>query len=148
MKVDEINSTKGDWLPIETKLDLKPEDTVTITCQSERGGCFVGDLRWYQPDQKNSNSQFIFIMVDTLRDDAVDPKWAPNMSNFAKNAIQFDNALAPGNMTSPSTNALLSCQKPSTRNYARSFYPRKQGLGFLMVKLVTSSEAISSIRSC
>jgi arylsulfatase A-like enzyme len=69
---------------------------------------------------------FILVVVDTLRADALFPGstdreeintaksiWDSGSGDFIGNAAKFNHALAPGNMTSPSTNALLGCRTPT-----------------------------------
>jgi arylsulfatase A-like enzyme len=49
-----------------------------------------------------------------LRGDALSGGNAPAMARLAASGVQFKRAIAPGNMTSPSTNSMLSCRKATT----------------------------------
>jgi arylsulfatase A-like enzyme len=109
----ESSTPLSKWLTISKDLILQSSDTIDITCEGERGAyCLVGEPTLYisSPDAKNN---FIIVNIDTLRHDSRSQGFAPNMDDFFAKSLQFTNALAPGNMTSPSTNALLSCRKPS-----------------------------------
>lgn len=61
-----------------------------------------------------ARENFVIVLVDTLRADAVLSSGAPGtFKKFNDSAAVFTSAMAPGNMTSPSTNALLSCHTPT-----------------------------------
>jgi arylsulfatase A-like enzyme len=85
---------------------------VEITCRGAPRGCLVGDPGFYAPTPEPPRN-VVVILVDTMRWDALRDGNAPNLEALAANATRFSNALAPGNMTAPSTNALLACQKAS-----------------------------------
>ncbi|MGE4208902.1 MAG: sulfatase [Oligoflexales bacterium] len=53
------------------------------------------------------------MLVDTLRYDAVNETSMPYLAGLKKSSVSFENAIAPGNMTSPSTNSILACKMPS-----------------------------------
>ncbi len=63
---------------------------------------------------KKDSQNFIVVLVDTLRADAVVSGAAPiTFQNFVRSSASFSRAISPGNMTSPSTNALLGCHTPT-----------------------------------
>jgi arylsulfatase A-like enzyme len=78
---------------------------------SEDGFCFVSEPRLLKLAHEPVTQNILFVTVDTLRSD-FDQNTAPNMTNFGKGAVNFNNNIANGNMTSPSTNSLLTCQPP------------------------------------
>lgn len=85
-----------------------------ISCKGDdpNGYCIVADLDIFErkPALKQN---VLFILVDTLRYDAIDAGSAPFLFDFSKRSLAFKNNIAPGNMTSPSTNSILSCMHPS-----------------------------------
>jgi arylsulfatase A-like enzyme len=111
-----VNSTDkgGSWEVIEQKASLQNGDEVRFACKNKSGGCFISDVVFYPkeaapPTQPN----VVFILVDTLRADAVNAESAPYMNQLKQSSVSFENAIAPGNMTSPSTNSILACRMPS-----------------------------------
>lgn len=112
LEVEEsVPATK--WLTLSKALTLQQKDAIIITCQGEPGAyCLVGEPTLYTAHSDAKNN-VIVVNVDTLRHDFRGKGSAPNLDDFFADSLQFSNALAPGNMTSPSTNALLSCRKPS-----------------------------------
>ncbi len=126
----------GIWQPVSTPVSLTMTDTLTLTCRSQAGTCFVSEPSLWiaKPDPKPN---FIVILVDTLRHDALQPEIAPFLHKLQSGSQNFTHTLSAGNMTTPSTNALLSCQSPThIGNLAfaysmeqadkESFYQRKQ----------------------
>lgn len=100
------------WSEGTMNFSFQDGGSVEISCQGSASGCFIADPLFLQKsDQRHKN--LILILVDTLRRDGVDPRIAPNISRFAGQSVDFIHALSPGNMTSPSTNALLSCRLPT-----------------------------------
>lgn len=96
---------------------------LTIRCRGE-SPCMISDVVFYPgsatdqvPSSSLSNSRpenFVVVLVDTLRADAVMmPDSHPVFREFVRRSVSFSRAISPGNMTSPSTNALLSCQTPT-----------------------------------
>ena len=90
----------------------------TLRCRSDVP-CIFSDVEFVpavgsgaEPSSEPEN--FVLVVVDTLRGDALLPPLAPaGFSDFAARSATFTRALAPGNMTSPSTNALLGCRTPT-----------------------------------
>lgn len=83
---------------------------VAIKCRNAKYGCLVGDLNFYTKADSSGKKNFLLIVVDTMRWDAITDKNAPNLSKLSQQSVRFENAVAPGNMTAPSTNAMLSCK--------------------------------------
>lgn len=99
------------WESLRVDADLAPADVATIACASEGPGCIVSDVAFLKPAPIGKN--LVVILVDTLRADALGSPHAPSLRALAASGTTFANTVAAGNMTSPSTNALLSCRKPS-----------------------------------
>jgi membrane-anchored protein YejM (alkaline phosphatase superfamily) len=57
------------------------------------------------PPKKKPN--IIFLVFDTLRYDSVTPKIMPNVYNFAKKTVQFDDVFSGGNCTQPGVFSLF-----------------------------------------
>ena len=101
------------WLPLRLEESFEPGAPLTITCQAEKApGCVVSDVAFYVPTAEKPKN-LIVMLVDTLRADALNGGHAPVMQEFAAHSMDFRQAVAAGNMTSPSTNAFLSCRRPS-----------------------------------
>ncbi len=89
-----------------------------LTC-SGHDPCVFADIRFLRDESRSSPSSerrenFVIVLVDTLRADAVLGEDAPEtFQKFNASAAVFSSAMSPGNMTSPSTNALLSCHTPT-----------------------------------
>ena len=108
------------WTDYAGRATLTTSSRVRIACHGSRLGCLVSDPVFYQPDSARDRgvgltrpTNLLVILVDTLRADAIHAGHAPRMAAFAATATEFTHALAPGNMTSPSTNAFLSCRRAS-----------------------------------
>lgn len=88
--------------------------SVSIECRSNEPNawCIVSEPSLWE-NIKNDKLNFLMILVDTLRYDGISEKHSPTMNNLKNQGITFEKALAPGNMTTPSTNGILSCQSPS-----------------------------------
>ena len=103
----------GIWTALSASYQAAKGHQLSLRCRGKKGYCIVSEPKIWQHSVE-TKANLLFILVDTMRDDALDDaKSAPFMHHFARNAIRFRNTLASGNMTSPSTNALLSCRKPS-----------------------------------
>jgi arylsulfatase A-like enzyme len=100
------------WSDAKELIALDHHSVLSMTCQSQRTGCFVSDPTFFTKSSKREKN-IIVILVDTLRRDAIDKNISPNMGHLSEHSIAFSRALSPGNMTSPSTNALLSCLLPT-----------------------------------
>lgn len=104
------------WVDVSLWVDgggnLQNEKVLKMTCRSRGTGCFVSGLSLYQ-ESTARKIQVIVILIDTLRFDGIDSKRAPYLDLLKKDSLQYVNAVSPGNMTSPSTNALLSCRPPT-----------------------------------
>ena len=89
-------------------------DALTFSCHGENSTdwCVVSEVGIYADKGKNRKN-ILFILVDTMRFDAVTASSAPNLHRRRDQFTQFRRMIAPGNMTSPSTNGILSCQAPS-----------------------------------
>lgn len=104
----------GTWKKSSLKLSLKPEDSISFICETEIEGCFINEFSfWKRTNSLSKNQNVIFILIDTLRFDALDSEHAPFLHKMKTQSKYYENALGAGNMTSISTNALLSCQAPS-----------------------------------
>lgn len=102
----------GQWLEISTEQKLSNTDTVEIQCLSEHkedSSCLISDIEFLynEKEKTNLNRQTIFILVDTLRNDFMNKHNAPTLEKFSETAVTFNRFIAPGNMTSPSTNSIL-----------------------------------------
>ena len=84
--------------------------------------CIFSDITQASSGSKDGSSRltqnplqnFIVVLVDTLRSDAVMSAGAPSsFKKFVRGSASFSGAVSPGNMTSPSTNALLGCHTPT-----------------------------------
>ena len=83
--------------------------------------CIFSDITYISGGSESGKSQkverpqnFIVVLVDTLRSDGVLSPGAPlPFQKFVRESASFSNASSPGNMTSPSTNALLGCHTPT-----------------------------------
>lgn len=100
------------WQMQRIRLELSAS-RATFKCQSQTEICIISDPSFFKKRSSRRLNQTVMIMIDTLRADAVTPNVMPRVSNLALEGVNFKRALAPGNMTSPSTNGVLSCQTPS-----------------------------------
>lgn len=104
----------GQWQKHSLALEISEQDTISFHCTSEKEGCFLSEPSfWRDAKDSEKNRNVIFILVDTFRHDALQSKHAPFLQSLKQRSISFENAMGAGNMTSISTNALLSCQIPS-----------------------------------
>jgi len=107
------------WLQIQVPWIGRPQSKIKIRCDHianqllASSGCFFSDVSFLRKKKSSSNNLIVFV-VDTMRADALASKHTPTFRKFADSNVNFTNATAPGNMTSPSTNALLACRRPST----------------------------------
>lgn len=101
------------WSDGEAYFELKDSSEIVFTCRTLGQGCFLSEPIFSVKDDAQKKN-FIVILVDTLRRDAIKSDVTPHMHEFAQKSINFAHAVAPGNMTSPSTNALLSCRSPTS----------------------------------
>lgn len=102
----------GTWQMFRKEVTINKDSTVRLKCASAKGQCIVSDPAVFNK-QNRDHDNVLMIVVDTLRGDAITAADAPFMHEFVKKSTVFNNAIAPGNMTAPSTNAFLSCRKPS-----------------------------------
>jgi arylsulfatase A-like enzyme len=100
------------WTEVSQDVTLGEGAKLQFTCKGAAFGCILGDVQFYG-EQPTPPRSVLVVLVDTLRADAVNAGHAPHMEALGAESINFAHALAPGNMTSPSTNALLSCRRPS-----------------------------------
>ena len=111
LDVDPIDRL-DEWETQRFQVTFQAGDSLRLTCENAPLGCAVSDVEFYA-DSAPSAKNVLIIMVDTLRGDALAAGNAPRMQRLAQDSVLFDRALAGGNMTSPSTNAFLSCRLPS-----------------------------------
>ena len=112
--------TGARWRDFAVNVDASPKKTreLRLTC-SGGSPCVFGDMRFLRDEPRFSRvperrENFLIVLVDTLRADAVLGDLAPEtFREFNASAAVFSSAMSPGNMTSPSTNALLSCHTPT-----------------------------------
>lgn len=100
------------WEDSRFDFEVEQVQMVNIRCKSEGLGCFVSGLDVYEQSTVKKK-QVVVVLVDTMRFDAIDAKRTPQLSRLKENSISFIHAVSPGNMTSPSTNAFLSCTAPT-----------------------------------
>lgn len=100
------------WKNFEIPLTLNQNDTLKIACLGETNGCFISEPSFWK-ESEHQKKNIIFILVDTLRYDALTSSSNLFMKDLAHSGTYFSNTLAAGNMTGPSTNGLLSCRTPS-----------------------------------
>lgn len=123
------------WEEARSKVKLASGERVQFRCDGGEFGCVLGDVVFYAATEK-PRPNVLVILVDTLRSDALHAGNAPRMEQVAKDGVDFARALAAGNMTSPSTNAFLSCLRPSQlgqlafaynvgSDYREAFYQKK-----------------------
>lgn len=104
-------SSYAGWSWTEVRANLN-NGILEIRCESSGAHCVISDVGVYGKGT-SSHKNFLVVLVDTLRADAVFQGNMPTLAKWAGQNIVFRKAIAPGNMTSPSTNAFLSCQRPS-----------------------------------
>lgn len=109
--VDKIEKG-GAWKPVNQVVNLSKTSELKLSCVSKGAHCVVTDPSFYLKG-KSTKPNTILVMVDTMRADALNKEAAPFLTGWAEKAIRFDRAMAGGNMTSPSTNSMLACRKPS-----------------------------------
>jgi arylsulfatase A-like enzyme len=101
------------WKLHRMELGSTANHRVEFRCQTDAGVCIVSDPSFFKNQTSRKLNQTVLLIIDTLRADALSPEVMPRVSEFAKKAIVYQSALAPGNMTSPSTNGVLACKIPS-----------------------------------
>ena len=102
----------GSWQDYSSSIGLTINSVVTLSCKGKKGVCFVSEPSVWKKSSANKQN-VLFILVDTMRHDAINSEDAPFLHGLTQKSLFFSETLAAGNMTSPSTNALLSCRKPS-----------------------------------
>lgn len=111
--LDVDRSDRADkWESVQASISLVKEAKVRLACESEGLGCIVSDVAFYRVAE-DTKPNYLVVLIDTLRGDGPEGGHAPAIQQLAAESTVFQRALAPGNMTSPSTNALLSCVRPS-----------------------------------
>ncbi len=111
LDVDPIDRL-DEWDTQRFQVTFQAGDSLRLTCENAPLGCAVSDVEFYA-DSAPTSKNLLVILVDTMRSDATAAGNAPRMQRLAQESVLFDQALAGGNMTSPSTNAFLSCRLPS-----------------------------------
>lgn len=102
----------GEWKPVSQIVNLSKTSELKLACISKAAHCVVSDPSFYIKG-KSTKPNTILVMVDTMRADALNKEAAPFLSQWSEQSLRFDRAMAAGNMTSPSTNSMLACRKPS-----------------------------------
>ncbi len=102
----------GEWKPISQIVNLSKTSELKLSCISKSAHCVVSDPSFYFKG-KSTKPNTILVMVDTMRADALNKEASPFLSQWSEKSLRFDRAMAAGNMTSPSTNSMLACRKPS-----------------------------------
>ncbi|MCB9228289.1 MAG: sulfatase [Deltaproteobacteria bacterium] len=104
----------GQWENLSVSWQSSDKAQLSFTCRGKQGHCLISGANIWQ-HQTESKPNILLILVDTMRKDALDdPVSAPFMHQFSSQNIHFSRTMAAGNMTSPSTNALLACRKPTS----------------------------------
>ncbi len=111
LEVDPLDRL-ADWRAEKLAVKLSLDDALTFHCENAPLGCALGDVTFYASTAEKARNVMI-VLIDTLRGDAIGAGNAPRLRALADESVVFDQALAAGNMTSPSTNAFLSCRLPS-----------------------------------
>lgn len=102
----------GVWKPVSQTVNVSKTSELKLSCVSSGAHCIVSDPAFYSKG-KGTKPNTILVMIDTMRADALNKESAPFLTQWADKSIRFDRAMAAGNMTSPSTNSMLACRKPS-----------------------------------
>lgn len=102
------------WQNQSVSMLLKAGDSLTFYCQNQEHSnpCIVSELEFYTKT-KVPEPNTILIIVDTMRGDAITKQGSPFLQELSQGCQSFSQAIAAGNMTSPSTNAMFSCRKAS-----------------------------------
>lgn len=101
------------WTPISIAYSPKHAPLLEFTCEgSEQGYCIISKPSFTRKEKQQKKKNIIMILVDTMRFDAISEQYMPHTKKFIDSGFAFTKALAPGNMTSPSTNSILSCRMP------------------------------------
>jgi arylsulfatase A-like enzyme len=100
------------WHTVDATVFLEPDMPIEIKCLNAPLGCVIGDVKALVREQAAPRS-VLMILVDTMRFDAADRGHAPRLAALGESGTTFRRAISPGNMTSPSTNALLACRTAS-----------------------------------
>ncbi|MBI2602042.1 MAG: sulfatase [Deltaproteobacteria bacterium] len=103
----------GVWQTHNLELSLEKGDSLRFSCQSDEDSCFLGDIRFMSQTTNRHPQGVVLILLDTFRYDAIAGKNSEFLGQTQSHSLDFVNAVGAGNMTSISTNALLSCQKPA-----------------------------------
>lgn len=103
----------GVWQTHSLELSFRENDTLTFFCESNEDTCFLSDVTFLTGKAGQKSQNVILILVDTLRYDALLGEHAEFLNRVRMKSLDFVNAVGAGNMTSISTNALLSCQRPT-----------------------------------
>jgi hypothetical protein len=96
----------------DRRIEIKGEKDISFECIETEIGCFISNLNFFE-ETSAPLKQTILILVDTLRYDSINSKKSPSLYEFLEGSTHYENAVSPGNMTSPSTNALLACTPPT-----------------------------------
>lgn len=104
----------GEWQKQNFRLSLSEKDTLSFECSASQEGCFISEVSfWHQEIPSTQDRNVIFVLVDTLRFDALQSNHAQFMQKFQKKSLNFQYAIGAGNMTAISANSILACQKPA-----------------------------------
>ena len=101
------------WKLHRLRIQTSGGSKLILKCKSDDDVCIISDPTFFKKQSTRKLKQTVMVMIDTLRADAVTPEVMPKIAAFSREGINFQRALAPGNMTSPSTNGVLACQIPT-----------------------------------
>lgn len=100
------------WTSYHLPLDLAQTDKIRFECTGTSGSCFISRPEFMiSTDKQKSN--YLIILVDTLKQNAVTQDSAAYIDSLRSQAREYTRTYAAGNLSSQSTNAFLTCQKPS-----------------------------------
>ncbi|MFK7826101.1 MAG: sulfatase [Oligoflexales bacterium] len=101
------------WQTLRSNFNAEIKDRIKLVCRgSNNGYCVVTKPNFFRPIQEQNKKNVIMILVDTMRFDAISSEKMPFTKSLFDSSFTYAKAVAPGNMTSPSTNSILSCRKP------------------------------------
>ncbi len=112
----------GEWSKHNIDIELTTNDVLEFRCTSKGNACFLDNFTIWGETTNASKPNVIYILVDTLRYDALKSTHAKHLQKMNEQALSFENAMGAGNMTAISANALLTCQKPSKLGHVAFSY--------------------------
>jgi arylsulfatase A-like enzyme len=109
--VDRLENLRP-WLVNSLEIKVNSADKLRFTCSGPKGFCFISRPIFYEKTA-SKKPNYLLILVDTLRQSAINKEDSPVMDRLRQSGREYTQTYAAGNLTSQSTNAFLSCQKPS-----------------------------------